>query len=238
MNDLYLHGALGKEFGRHFRFDIETIQDALMALRANFPTFANAIRNGFYEIVVGKTRTNGLSLEEAQLAGFRLGQNALHIVPVAAGRKRGGLGKIIAGIALIGLSAATAGGGGLLGGALWAGSNVTGSQIVGQIGTGMLLTGASSLIAPQQKAEDTTQSFTMSGPTSNLREGAIVPIAYGEVVTGGYMISGGISIERNSGDKNDDASAASSTSITIDTQGGSLRERVTTPGGASPTEDD
>lgn len=191
MRTIRLYGALGKEFGTTHHFAVDTVNEAIEALRANFPKFFDAIRHGFYRVVVGKTSRNGMELDEAMLPGFKLGKQDLHIVPVTAGRKRGGVGKIIAGIALIGLSIAT-GGSALMGTTLF-GSTTVGAA-VGQIGLGLTLTGVASFIAPQQEAPDDTKSFTMTGPTTTTREGGIVPIVYGRVWTGGTMINGALSV--------------------------------------------
>lgn len=191
---VHLHGALGAEFGKKISLAVETVPEAIEALMANFPSFASKIRNGFYRIVVGKTLKNGFELEAHQLLGFKLGNQELHLVPVVEGAKRGGLGKIIAGIALIGLSAMTGGAAGaIVGQTLWAGTTV--GSLAASIGTSMLLTGVASMIAPEATSDDeSNQSFVMSGPVNNTREGSIVPIVYGEVYTGGVMISGGATV--------------------------------------------
>lgn len=227
MSAVYLHGALGKQFGRRFEFDIQTAQEALQALRANFPKFANAIRGNFYRVVVGKSVRSGLALDETEVPGFKLGTQALHIVPVAKGRKNGGIGKIIAGIALIGLSLipgmAAPIFAGLAGSATWAGA-------ASSIGLGLAINGIASLIAPEQESGDTRQSYTTTGPTSNIREGNILPIAYGEVVVGGYMISGGVVVEATA-----DSSNVAPVEPAQNMVGGSLAGQQV-PGGSGPPE--
>ncbi|RWR26678.1 hypothetical protein D2T29_20165 [Sinirhodobacter populi] len=74
---------------------------------------------------------------------------------------------------------------------------LTVGSTVGNIGFGRALTGVSSLLTPEQKAGDTAQSFTMTDPQVTLKEGGIVPIAYGEVITSGTMISGVLKVENN-----------------------------------------
>lgn len=198
MNTIKLYGALGKEFGRKHSFEIDSVADAIEALRANFPRFFDAIRYGHYRVVVGKTTTKGMELEEAMLPGFKLGKQDLHIVPVTKGSKRGGLGKIIAGIALIGLSMAT-GGAGFMAASIGTGGMTVGG-VVGSVGTSLLLTGVASLLAPEIDAPEDQQSFTMTGPTNTTREGGIIPIVYGEVITGGTMINGSLGISNSDGD--------------------------------------
>ncbi|MCB5411876.1 hypothetical protein [Pseudogemmobacter faecipullorum] len=187
MRTIHLYGNLGKSFGHRHDFAVETVPEAIQALRANFSNFANFIREGFYRVVVGKTQKNGMELGEDDLPGFKLGKQDLHIVPVLKGSKRGGIGKIIAGIALIGLSAF---GGAALAAPLFAGGTMSMASVAGSLGTGLLLTGVASLLAPQQKVESEDQNFTSSGPVNTTREGGIIPIVYGEVICGGTMING------------------------------------------------
>ncbi|MFD2842251.1 tail assembly protein [Paracoccus cavernae] len=127
------------------------------------------------------------------MPGLKLGNQSLHVIPVIAGSKRGGIGKIIAGIALLGLSAVT-GGAPLAGTAFLSGGSLNVGALAGTMGSGMLLTGVSSLLAPEMKSPDDTKSFTMTGPQNTTREGGIVPIIYGHVWTGGTMISGALNI--------------------------------------------
>lgn len=232
MRNVYLHGALGREFGRKFQFEADSIADAICALRANFPRFANAIRDGFFKVIVGKSINNGVQLAEQQIGGFNLGNNDLHIVPATQGRKRGGLGKIVAGIALIGLSMIP-GLAPIIGTTLW-GTTTVGS-VVGTLGTSMLLTGVASLIAPEIDSGDTKESFTMTGPVSNTREGGIVPIAYGEVIVGGSMISGGISIHETE-PPSPTKPAVTTLPLGWGRFGGGSAGREATPGGSTPPE--
>lgn len=191
--NINLHGALGAEFGKTHRLNVDSVAEVIQALRVNFPGFANAIRYGFYKIILGRTKTGGLTLRDDQM-GVALGDRDVHIVPTVEGRKNGGIGKAIAGIALIGLSMGTFGFGAAMAAPLWSGSTMTLGTMVGNMGVSMLLTGVASLIAPEQDGVEDKKSFTMSGPVSDLKEGMIIPVVYGEVITGGYMISGAVEL--------------------------------------------
>lgn len=199
MRNIYLHGSLATKYGNEFRLNVTTAGEAVRALSANFPGFMADIREGAWHVVRGDDIDNGLSLDEKQVAGFRLGKGDLHIVPFVAGSKRGGLLKVILGVVLIGAAFALTGGalatsigaaGTMLGG-------VTGTQVA-LFGAAVALAGVSSLLAPEEKAdeEDGSNSFTMSGPGNTYDQGNPVPLVYGEVITGGQLISGGIDIER------------------------------------------
>lgn len=159
------------------------------------PPDDKGIRHGSFRVIVGKTQKDGMALDEAMLHGFKLGRQDLFLIPVIAGSKRGGVGKIVAGIALIGLSMMT-GGTALMGTPLFGIGSMTGASISGAMGAGLLLNGVASMLAPEQKAEDSQQSFTMTGPQNTMREGGIIPIAYGKVWTGGTLINGALSIRQ------------------------------------------
>lgn len=195
MREIRLYGALGKEFGTSHRFDVASIPEAIQALAANFPSFLRKLRNGFYKVVVGKTRSNGVEMDESTVAVYRIGDQGIHIIPVTQGSRRGGLGKILAGILLVGLSMVTGGAAGALMGIQIGATSV--GAMAASIGTGLILTGVASLIAPEQDSGEQEKSFTMSGPQVALKEGGIVPIVYGEVVTGGTMISGVLKVEND-----------------------------------------
>lgn len=196
MRTIHLYGSLGKEFGRKIEMLVDTVAEAIQALQANLPRFRHAIRNGHFRVIVGKNQKTGMALDEAMLPGFKLGAQDLFIIPVVKGSKRGGVGKIIAGIALIGLAAF---GGAAMAAPLFAGSTMSMASVAGAMGTSMLLTGVSSLLAPETQSEDRQQSFTMTGPQVTTREGGIIPIAYGRVWTGGTMINGALNIKQSDG---------------------------------------
>jgi predicted phage tail protein len=193
MREVHLYGALGKEFGARHRFDIKDVPEALQALAANFPKFLDKLRGGYFKVVVGKSPRKGIALDERTIITQKLKNHSIHIIPVTKGAKRSGLAKILAGILLIGL-ALIPGGAALMGTAIPLVGGTIGSVIT-QIGTGLILTGVASLIAPEKKSDDENKSFTISGPQVTLKEGGIVPIAYGEVITGGTMISGALRVD-------------------------------------------
>lgn len=191
MNTIRLYGALGKEFGASHRFEITSPGEAFQALHANYPTFTKMLRHGFYRVVVGKTQANGVPLDESTILQYRIGDQDIHIAPVMKGRGRGGLGKVLAGILLVGLAAF---GGPLMATTLGAGGMTVGS-VAGHLGLGLTMTGVATMLSPQAEAGDTQKSYTITGPQVTLREGGIVPIVYGECVTGGTMISGILRVE-------------------------------------------
>ncbi len=194
MRKVHLHGVLAK-YGETFELDVLTAGEAIAALAANFPEFVGDLREGSWVVLRGDPET-GICLDEEMVAGMRLGDADLHIMPEVVGAKNGnGVLKAIIGIALIAVSAGSAApflatqiSGKLFGAATW-------GNVIGQLGLAMALSGVSSMLAPETETGggDDEKSYTMTGPTSGYGQGQAVQIAYGgPIITGGMMISGGI----------------------------------------------
>ena len=166
MKRVVLRGELGKQFGRVHHFDLNTPAEAIRALSANFEGFANALatageRGIGYIVQVGR-----FGLQDVEEINNPTGEREeISITPVLAGAGGGGVGKIIAGVALVAFAIATAGAGaGFLGlgagltgtvgagGSLVAGSFVLGtaaSSAIGVIGASLILSGTAQLLSPQ-----------------------------------------------------------------------------------------
>lgn len=192
MNTIRLYGALGKEFGTKHRFEIASPAEVFQALAANFPKFTDKLRHGFYKVIIGNSRKTGTELDKDTILDHPIGADDIHIIPVTKGQGRGGLGKVLAGILLVGFAMF---GGPLAATALGAGGTMTLGTVAGHLGAGLMLTGVASLLAPSTETGETEKSFTMAGPQNTTREGSIVPIVYGEGVFGSTMISGQLRIE-------------------------------------------
>lgn len=197
MRKIHLHGALGKKYGVLYELEVATAGEAIRALSANLPGFMMDIREGAWHVVRGDDVDHGLDLGEDDIGTFKLGRGDLHIVPHVAGSKRGGLLKIILGVALVGAAFAFSGGalatpimGGALAGATYGN--------MAMIGVALALAGVSSMLSPQEKDESgkNDSSFTMSGPGNSYEQGSPIPLVYGEVITGGVLVSGGIDVEQ------------------------------------------
>jgi predicted phage tail protein len=198
LRKVHLHGHLAKEFGKVHSLSVLTAGEALRAFGANFPTFWGKLRDGSYEIIVGKRR-GGQALEVEDINDFRLGNGDLHIVPVVQGAKRGGVLKVILGAVLIGAAMFFSGGAlgaalaptGILSGITWGN--------VAFVGLAMGLAGASQLLTPQdnKKEDERSQSYSISGPTNSYEQGMPIPLIYGRVKVGAQVISAGYDVEQN-----------------------------------------
>lgn len=190
MRNIYLYGHLADEFGDCIRLDVATAAEAVRALGVVLKGFYAKLKDGAYHVVCGKIE-NGHFLEEDELSTFKLGHGDLHIMPIVAGSKNSGMLKTILGVVLIGAAVFLSGG--VLATAIGATGLTWGN--VAMVGAAMALAGAAQLLAPAETGGEDDSSFTTSGPGSNNQEGAGIPLVYGEVITNGMVISGGVDIQ-------------------------------------------
>lgn len=201
LRKIHLYGSLKDEFGPTFEFDVETAGEAIRALISNFPSFAEIMEKNSYSLIRGDYET-GIELDLDEINTFRLGKGDLHIVPVVkgsgGGRRTGGFAKVLIGLAIVGASIFTAGGASaallaqpIAGGAMW---GMTYGNLA-MMGGALAIAGVASLLSSPEATDKKDDSFMLSGPTSVYDQGSPVPIIYGEVITGGVAISGGIDIE-------------------------------------------
>lgn len=193
MITVLLYGHLAKQFGRRHELDILTPAEAIRALCVNYKTFKNAIiQDGqiAYFVRVGKE-------DRADKEGLHLpvSGNCIKIIPAIGGR--GGLGKVLFGAGLIGLSFIP----GLQGVTLFGNTTLTG--LLGNVGFSMVLGGVSSLLfsPPKQKTSSTERgetkpSYAFSGAVNTVAQGNPVPVFYGGPMRiGSQVISAGLVTE-------------------------------------------
>lgn len=175
LRNIHLHGALRRKFGPLFRLDVATAAEAGRALAAVVPGFREAAIGNWFRVVRGDRR-KGLVLGRDDL-DFRLGGADLHIVPVLAGAGgRGGIGKIIAGVFLIGAAFFFAPSIAAFGTST--GLGITAGQVAG-LGVALALTGLGQMLAPKPKATKDQSSYLFEGGANVTAEGGPVPLVYG-----------------------------------------------------------
>ena len=74
------------------------------------------------------------------------------------------------------------------------------SALVGNIGLGLALLGVAQMLTPTPSTDietdsDPRQNFSFSGVQNVARSGVVVPVIYGEVVTGSITISAGLNVD-------------------------------------------
>ena len=194
-----LYGDLAEFVGvNEVKTEVHTAADAIKCLIGNYPQTENYMMDKYYKVIVNdKPKT----LEELH---YPTGHNDIKIVPVISGQGRG-LGSIILGAALIGLSFGAFGAFGvnaisLKGGfsAGFAGAGM-GAKAAFGIGASLVLQGVSTMLTPVPEAptEDEPNSFQFNSPINTSIAGLPVPILYGERMVGSVVISAGINVMKN-----------------------------------------
>ena len=210
MRVIKVYGKLAKHLGqRSFKAVARTPGEAVKFLLANFPSVRSILSEGEYMVSVGRHQ---LPLgDHPEYVGYPLaGSEPIRIVPVvsgAGGDLDRGLGIAIVGAALVATAIVTggtslafgAGGFGLASG-VTATAGLTAAAAIGNIGIGLILTGVAQMLTPTpstdiETASDPRQNFSFSGVQNVARSGVVVPVIYGEVVTGSITISAGLNTE-------------------------------------------
>jgi predicted phage tail protein len=205
LREIRVYGQLAKFMGvRSFMAEARDVAEAVRYLLVNFAGLEAHMVQHNYRILVG-----GYSISEEEIS-HPVGQNVIRIIPVVAGA--GGVGKIIAGVAIIGLSILTAGAFGFaLGSAAGIGTFAT---IGVGVGASLALSGVAQLLTPvpriappsmayassapptmRESELDPQKSYSFNGVQNTSAQGTPVPIIYGETIVGSVVISANISTQ-------------------------------------------
>ena len=195
LSKLKVYGELADFCGGQNQFEAVINQpiDAVRFLKANFVGLEKHMSNQTYQVYIGE-----YNIDE-QLLDFPSGGLDIKIIPVVAGA--GNIGKIIAGVALIGFAVFTGGSGfGILsqgiigkgaGGLMLGGLNI--SALAGKIGLLLVISGVAGLLTPTPELPDDEadpiKSFSFSGVQQTARSGTAIPIVYGKTLVGSIPIS-------------------------------------------------
>ena len=203
LRKIKLYGELAKFVGhKEFEVKADTLRHAVSFLINNFEGIEKYMSPKHYQVKVGN-----YAVDESELL-HPIGKEDIHFVPVISGAGRG-MGKILLGAALIGLSFISFGGAAGLGAAFKGGFTAAKFAKVGFIskglaglGAALVLQGVSEMLFPLPKPpsfeseEDPRLSFSFGGTQQTGRAGTPVPLVYGEIFTGSVVISGGIDTEQ------------------------------------------
>ena len=207
MRVIKVYGKLAKHLGqRSFKAVARTPGEAVKFLLANFPSLRSVLSEGEYTLSVGKLQ---LPVgDHPEYVGYPLsGSEPIRIAPVISGAG-GDAGKVIAGVALIGASflfpgAGIFGAGMGVFGPLAPGTIATLTTVgtaLSAVGASLVLSGIAGMLTPTPSTDietdsDPRQNFSFSGVQNVARSGVVVPVIYGEVVTGSITISAGLNTE-------------------------------------------
>ena len=209
LREIRVYGELAMFMGvKSFMAEARDAAEAMRYLLVNFAGLEAHMAQYDYRVLVGS-----YNIDEQELS-HPVGQNIIRIIPVVAGaitwkQVFGGVGKVIAGIALVAAAIFIPG----LGLGL-AGATVT---QIGVIGAGLALSGVSQLLTPvpriappsvassgpassspstmRESELDPQKSYSFTGIQNTSTQGTPVPIIYGETVVGSVVISANISTQ-------------------------------------------
>ena len=189
LSKLKLYGELADFCGGQNEFEavINTPLDAVRFLRSNFNGIDKHMSSQFYRVYMGDYNV------DEDLLDFPSGGLDIKIIPVVAGS--GNIGKILAGVALIGL--------GMFGGQMGfislmktpiiSGGAINLWALSGKLGLLLVLSGVAGLLTPTPEVPDEQtdpiKSFSFSGVQQTSRSGTAIPVVYGKMLVGSIPIS-------------------------------------------------
>ena len=196
IREIKVYGDLADACGfKSFKADIKTAADAIKFLIGNKPELDPYMSSRYYKIIV---EDNPITLEEIH---YPAGTAPIKIIPVVSGQKRG-LGQILLGAALIGLSFFS------FGSSIGLAKVLTGAESFAAmglfqkaalyIGASLVLNGIATMLTPVMGVNDSEgdpeNSFASSSPVNVSRAGIPIPLIYGRRVVGSAVVSAGIDI--------------------------------------------
>ena len=197
LRKIKLYGELAEFVGhKEFEVQVDSLAKAVSFLVHNFEGIDRFMSPKYYQVKVGN-----YDIGEEEIR-HPIGQEDIHFIPVISGAGRG-VGKMLLGVALIGIAIA-APGAGFAFGKSGVGFIATGAAPnalmagIGNLGIALALSGVSEMLFPLPQPQDFSSeedpqlSFNFSGVQNTSRAGTPVPIVYGEIITGSVEISAAV----------------------------------------------
>ena len=177
------HGVLREKFGKEWRLEVNSVQDAIRLLAVQIEGLEqfllNAHHNGLrFSIFIDKRQT--LSEKEVDM---NLGTELIRIVPIVEGAG-GGLLQTVLGVVMLGVGVFTFGVG-----------TAVGMALIGA-GAGMFVGGIAQMLMPKTTTQDANSdgnraNHGFGSAVTTVAQGNPVAILYGEREVGGFIISAG-----------------------------------------------
>jgi len=201
MVTIRLLGEAGRRYGRRFQLAVKTPAEALRALCLQIPGLRQyLLESGDKGISWRVVTDHAEGLDEDQML-WPLSKR-LVLAPLPAGR--GGVGKVIAGVALVALAIFT---GGATIGLFGLISPIAISPIIGAIGASLIFGGVADLLTPTPKMpnvkgglgggssstsgrdrDEQLNSYAFDKSNANTVQGDVVPVLYGERIIGALPV--------------------------------------------------
>lgn len=174
-----LYGQLGARFGRTHKFAVSSAAEAIRAMCSQFDGFREAINKVNVAIRIGSRTVNESDVRSGRLAD-PVGADDIRIAPVPVGSGRNGVLQTILGIVVTVVGV------------------YTGNPALIGAGAGMIVGGVVQLLTPtpsldgNRDSPNNRPSYNFNGPVNSSAQGNPVPILYGRMMVGSYVVSGGI----------------------------------------------
>ncbi len=202
MVTIRLLGEAGRRYGRKFQLAVKTPAEAVRALCLQIPGLRQYLLESGEKGVDWRVVTDHAEgLDEDQML-WPLSKRMV-LAPLPAGR--GGVGKIVAGVALVAFAIVTAGAG-LFG--LGLGFGASTAIGIGAIGASLIFGGVADLLTPTPKMpnvkggglgggssstsgrdrDEQLNSFAFDKSNANTVQGDVVPVLYGERIIGALPV--------------------------------------------------
>jgi predicted phage tail protein len=202
MVTIRLLGEAGRRYGRRFQLAVKTPAEALRALCLQIPGLRQyLLESGDKGINWRVVTDHAEGLDEDQMLWPM--SKRMVLAPLPAGR--GGVGKIVAGVALVAFAIVTAGAG-LFG--LGLGFGASTAIGIGAIGASLIFGGVAELLTPTPKMpnvkggglgggssstsgrdrDEQLNSFAFDKSNANTVQGDVVPVLYGERIIGALPV--------------------------------------------------
>ena len=173
---------------------VDNVREAVNFLTCNWPKLKSQIVQNNYHVLLDEDDVG----EEELL--YPVGNATISFIPVVEGS--GKFGRILAGVALIGLAIAAPGAGFAFGkegiGFMAVGANPSAFMAaVGNIGIYLVLSGVASLLTPTPSVpeqEQTPKSSAFTSPLNVSMPGIPIPLVYGTTICGSIVISTSVEI--------------------------------------------
>ena len=213
MQTVRLLDDLGERYGStHEYHNLRTPAEAIKLLCINTPELMEELAEAHEHGVGYRIIQAGEELDIDDLH-LPIGSNDLILVPVVVG-SGGSVGRIIVGVVLVAAAFFT---GGATIGLLGLAAPIAVSGVLGTIGASLILGGIADLISPQPvipkpgnnrlaestntdgpqsivRGADGKQSYAYTGAANTVGVGAVIPVAYGEVLIGSNLLSADVDV--------------------------------------------
>lgn len=184
-----LEGAMGKQFGREWQLEVDSVPEALRIIDANKPGVFNWIRDSlnsfpYYKVVCEYADGRKEDLDSDTLWATRK-PVSIYIVPIIEGASSGTRFVIGAVLAVVGYAMG------------WTGIGM----VIGNIGVSLMLGSVIEALSPKPTQSETSArkdktSYYFDGPVNTSVQGVPVPLIYGKIRAGSHAISASLTIDQ------------------------------------------